>query len=522
MTTNRCATVGRWAVAAVLVGLSSCGDDPDDGATAPSAASATAPESTTGRATSAPGTSTTASGLSGTIPDWDAACAAGVERAQQQLPTGELVRVLEASDSRALCIVRDGHPGARPVPLGDQPVLAAAPELRSAGSSQAPGLYHLFALPAGFPVVTAHDEAGTPLLTAQTADRRHMLILDIGVSNAGPDVIDMVTRQWTLIDTAGSVAATVDVLSPPAGSAPTDLLEVLACLRRAGLDLPDPRTMNVDEQGRPATSSTTVDSDRTAQPFPPEVASSAWATCRDLQLEALRDQGMPAAEIDSIIGFLDCMASQGWIQSFLGDITDRSAHEAATATCQGRAPHADIALTCDAFIVGPDGAIAAAPVRTGVRGNLSAALIEAPLTAVAGQPFVVNVPSVSLRLAATTETFDVVAQHDFVRRFQVAGGEVTAGSARYLTPTPTDVATSDATQVNLATAASGAGGTDFTFAPAQFEVRGATPGTDVTVSMIAHESTLDLAAADRDGSALTIRVVCTPDPNILATTTLTP
>ena len=29
-------------------------------------------------------------------------------------------------------------------------------------------------------------------------------------------------------------------------------------------------------------------------PCPPDVASSAWATCRDLHLEALRDQGTPA------------------------------------------------------------------------------------------------------------------------------------------------------------------------------------------------------------------------------------
>src|SRR5204863_174652 len=83
-------------------------------------------------------------------------------------PTGEVVRVVETADHRGFCIVGDERrPWSLPVFFGDQGAVGG-PQLRSSGSLATSGMYHLFAVPSGFPSFTVHDEGGADLLSARS------------------------------------------------------------------------------------------------------------------------------------------------------------------------------------------------------------------------------------------------------------------------------------------------------------------------------------------------------------------
>ncbi len=169
-------------------------------------------------------------------------------------------------------------------------------------------------------------------------------------------------------------------------------------------------------------------------------------------------------------------------------------------------------MACDVYVVGPDGTTGTTPVRSGVRGFSTVAHAEMPDEVAPGTVFSVSIPIDSQYLLATTEQYEVVAQRDFVRVFAVTGGSVVAGS---VTQTPADnaPATSDQTTVSLGLATPIPGGEEVTFPAARFDVVAPDAGS-VEVSLARYESTLDLR--NTDGSMISIRAVCTVDPNVLA------
>jgi hypothetical protein len=491
----------------IAIAATSCGGDD-----APGASASTGRVATTAQPASTTVAPTTAPPATDRFVEPD--CDGGDVIAEGELAPGVAFTMTESTDHRVVCLRTGSGPSPALVTLGDGPP-PGAPAVRSSGTSGNRGMHHVVALPAGSTVVAARDETGAALVAGRTADGRHLVIYDHGVTAAFDARTELVTRVWDLLDANGAIVDQIEVHGPAAGSAAADVDDVLGCIRAAGLDVPDPPSMGPDDTAPVHATVAPGAPPRAAQPFAPDVATSAWAGCRDLHRGAMRASGMSAPQVDEVMIFLDCMATYGFIQSFLGEDVDRAAHAAASAACSTPDSGA-VALTCDAFVIAPDGTLGAAPVRSGAQGYSTVADADAPAQAAAGQPFGVTLPSTTLRLTDRADEFTVVAQRDFVRTFRVDGGTVTPGSATLSAPSTTSTVTSDATTVVQHDAIEGPGGGSITFPQAQFEVAGTTAGTDVNVSVAGHENTLELATAD--GTTILVRAVCVPAPNVLATT----
>jgi hypothetical protein len=200
------------------------------------------------------------------------------------------------------------------------------PDLRGSGSSGEQGQWHLVALPPGTGDVGVRNEFGDTVLSVRSGEGSHLLIFDTEVSGSQTSPENLVNRTWDVLTADGTVVGHITVHSPPRGTAPTDVMEVLTCLEQQGLHLgfdilPGP--------GPVPTADTTLD----VQPYPPEVASSAWRQCRNVMIEALEDLGTPDAQIAASMALYDCMAELGWIQAFTGAETDVEARGDAVESC---------------------------------------------------------------------------------------------------------------------------------------------------------------------------------------------
>jgi hypothetical protein len=237
-----------------------------------------------------------------------------------------------------------------------------------------------------------------------------------------------------------------------------------------------------------------------------EVGADRIVVCYDSQL------GYPVdVLVDQILNGIDDELTMA--------ISELTIAGAATPSvgCTDRTKPSLGSMSCDVYLVGPDGAIGTTPVRSGVRGFSTVARAELPAAASAGQTLVVTVPSDSQLLISTTEQFNVVAQRDFLRVFAISGGSVVDGSVSQ-TPADNAPATADGSTVGLGLSTSVPGGQEVTFPAARFEVVAADTATTVEVSLLRYESTLDLQ--DTNGSIITIRATCAVDPNVLAIATI--
>jgi hypothetical protein len=177
----------------------------------------------------------------------------------------------------------------------------------------------------------------------------------------------------------------------------------------------------------------------------------------------------------------------------------------------------EVPITCDAFLIEPDGMIDPNPVATALPGFHTVASAATPTNARPGQRFGVLVPSEGLVLASTAQGLPVVAQNDFLRVFDVTGATVVAGSVGQSPPQGTTASTTSTT-VRLGVSVSVPGGHEMTFPAAQFEVVADNNVSSVTVALARWEGTTRLQ--NTDGSVLSVRAVCSPDSNLLASTVI--
>jgi hypothetical protein len=179
----------------------------------------------------------------------------------------------------------------------------------------------------------------------------------------------------------------------------------------------------------------------------------------------------------------------------------------------GRAPAGEVPLTCDAFLIAPDGSIGSTPVRTGQTGFNAAASATMPATVRPGERFAVDVPVEKLTSTSSAGGFPVLTQSAFVRVFEIRGGTVVDRSVVQSPPSGATATTASGVALGLATTVNGGG--EITFPLARFDVVADYSATAVTASLVRYESTLRLQQPD--GSTFLVRVICTPAPNTLAT-----
>jgi hypothetical protein len=186
-----------------------------------------------------------------------------------------------------------------------------------------------------------------------------------------------------------------------------------------------------------------------------------------------------------------------------------------TLTMASGATAEQVPITCDAFLVEPDGTINPSPIAHDLPGYHTVASAVTPADARPGQQFGVRIPSEGLVLASTAQGLPVVAQNDFVRVFEVTGARVVAGSVSQSPPQGTTMSTTSTT-VTLGVSTSVPGGHEMTFPAAEFDVVADDNASTVTVSLARWEGTTRLQ--NTDGSVLAVRAVCSPDSNLLAST----
>lgn len=107
--------------------------------------------------------------------------------------------------------------------------------------------------------------------------------------------------------------------SPPTSSAiGAELAAVVECRRDHGVEVAMPSGVGNRRVGA-------------SQPFDPLLATTAWRACRALYVPLARD--VPGASGVEQLAMLDCMATKGWIQAFMGPVADVAALEADSAAC---------------------------------------------------------------------------------------------------------------------------------------------------------------------------------------------
>lgn len=216
----------------------------------------------------------------------------------QELP------VSETTNGQWFCV--DGEP----IGLDSSPQWIDAPALTDSGSLPNGSVFYLFVLPADTPQAsTLRDETGNDVPIAQSIDGDHLIVLDIDADSQrlGVDEID---RRWDLIGTDGAVLLTLTGRGPAAGTAPTTVNDVIACLSENGIDL------NV------------------TQPLDPVVTKAAWSACEEIDTEAMVASGMAPTVVDQVATFSHCMAEQGWLQVILTTpVVNLVEHEVASQRC---------------------------------------------------------------------------------------------------------------------------------------------------------------------------------------------
>lgn len=113
------------------------------------------------------------------------------------------------------------------------------------------------------------------------------------------------------------------------GSRPADpRVPLVACLRAQGLAVPDlPAAGAV---GTPAPQ------------YPPDAATRAWQSCRSIYAASISG----GAQSDTM-AFVDCMATQGWLQAVMSAApADLAAHNAASARCRAQSPSVQAVVAC--------------------------------------------------------------------------------------------------------------------------------------------------------------------------------
>ncbi len=180
-----------------------------------------------------------------------------------------------------------------------------------------------------------------------------------------------------------------------------------------------------------------------------------------------------------------------------------------------RAAAEQLGMTCDAFVIAPNGTIGTTPVASNLQFG-TVASVTTPASARPGEVFTVSVLSEALPgLVSEAAGFPVLSHRAFIRVFHVTGATVVPDSAHNSPPTDATAATTSAT-LTLGLATKAPGGGSVTFPEAHADLRTNRDSSEVTVSLVRFEDTVELRNAD--GSIITVRVVCAVDPNQLATT----
>jgi hypothetical protein len=180
-----------------------------------------------------------------------------------------------------------------------------------------------------------------------------------------------------------------------------------------------------------------------------------------------------------------------------------------------RAAAEQLGMTCDAFVIAPDGTIATAPLATDLLFS-TVGSVMAPSSARPGEVFTISAPSEELTgLVSDAAGFSVISHRDFLRVFEVAGATVVPGSVGN-SPPSNATAESTATTISLGLSIEVPGGGSVTFPSARADLLVGQDASEVIVSLARFEDTVEVQNAD--GSTTNIRAVCTPDPNQLATT----
>lgn len=284
--------------------------------------------------------------------------------------------------------------------------------------------------------------------------------------------------------------------------------------------MPDPPTFGPDGVITPATVPP-GSPPRDTQPYAPR-ARAAWAECRAFQIAALVGPGSTAEQAEQTISLLDCMAEKGWIQAFLGPDIDTEAHNTAMIACGAGRPVELILITCDAHSIDDAGVISPTPVRSGTTGFFTAATAQLPERIAVGERFTIDLPNVSLRVASRVENFTVISQTDFVRVIHVTSSILIPDSVvvhAVVAQSPLDPADVGTSTINLRFVGKASGGSQLEFPATSFDAVAGAVGTSIEVSLTHFENTLLLRSPGN--TTLSIRAMCTPETNVLASIIVT-
>ena len=259
---------------------------------------------------------------------------AGTELLRVTSTSGEVTTVVETTGQIALCVSRStGASGCWGIPSASMPMTSP----QSFGAPMGSGVY-AFGLPSDYPRdLLVRDATGAVVPSVLSSNGRLPLVIDPNPpssTSAGPSrSFDLVRADGSLLSrvtpsTSLSTGSTGSSSGAPGSSSGDPRVPLVACLRAQGLTVPDPTGSS--------------GAGTSAQAYPPDAATRAWQSCRSIY-----EMSVTGGLRGDTMAFVDCMATQGWLQAVMsGPPTDRAAHNAASARCRAQSPSVRAVVAC--------------------------------------------------------------------------------------------------------------------------------------------------------------------------------